>query len=75
MFDLNLLAQQCAPNVNPQILKGIAKIESDFNPYAIGIVGAHLKKQPHTYEEAIKVASYLEEVNLNYSVGILQINK
>lgn len=74
MWNVNQLAQKCAPNSNGEVIEAIAKVESDYNPYAIGIVGGHLKKQPKNPEEAIRVANVLEKRNVNFSIGILQIN-
>lgn len=33
------LAMQCAPSVHPDTALAVARVESGFNPYAIGIIG------------------------------------
>ncbi|EGC99197.1 lytic transglycosylase catalytic, partial [Burkholderia sp. TJI49] len=40
------LARACAPNVDPETLAALVRTESGFNPYAIGVVGGHLTRQP-----------------------------
>lgn len=75
MFDFLLLAQECAPDVHQDTMKRIAHVESSFNPYAIGVVGGRLDRQPRTKEEAIATARRLEQKGYNYSVGYVQVNK
>ena len=75
MFDFLLLAQECAPDVRQDTMKRIAHVESSFNPYAIGVVGGRLDRQPRTKEEAIATARWLELKGYNFSVGYVQVNK
>jgi type IV secretion system protein VirB1 len=76
-YDQNFmfLAQQCAPDVHQDTMRRIVNTESSFNPYAIGVVGGHLERQPHSREEAIATAQWLEQNGFNYSVGLAQVNK
>ncbi|MGP5829257.1 transglycosylase SLT domain-containing protein [Pseudomonas aeruginosa] len=46
MLDFMVLAQQCAPTVAPQTMAAVVQVESSFNPYAIGVVGGRLQRQP-----------------------------
>lgn len=73
--DFNILAQQCAPAIHPTTLQAIVRTESDFNPYAIGIVGGHLAHQPRNLAEATATAKALDARGINFSLGLGQINK
>lgn len=75
MLDLAMLANQCAPDVAPQVLERLMKVESSFNPYAIGVVGGRLARQPRHKEEAIATAQYLERAGWNFSLGLGQVNR
>jgi len=75
MLDFNQLAQQCAPSVHPVTMQAIARTESGFNPYAIGVVGGHLARQPRDSEEAVATARALEARGINFSVGLGQVNR
>jgi len=65
----------CAPMVAPDTMAAIIQVESSNNPYAIGVVGGQLIRQPKNKNEAIATAKELEKSGWNYSVGIAQINK
>ena len=56
MLDLLALAQECAPNVAPQTMAAIVSVESSKNPYAIGVVGGRLERQPKSHQEAVATA-------------------
>ncbi|REE06539.1 type IV secretion system protein VirB1 [Paraburkholderia sp. BL27I4N3] len=75
MLDFNSLAQQCAPNVHPTTLQAVVRTESGFNPYAIGVVGGHLVRQPHDRPEAVATAKALQAQGINFSMGLGQVNK
>lgn len=68
------LALACAPNVHPHTARAIASVESSLNPYAIGVVGGALQRQPRTRSEALATIEALEADGWNYSVGLAQIN-
>lgn len=68
------LALACAPQVHPDTARAIASVESGFNPYAIGVVGGRLERQPRTRAEALATLATLRQAGWNYSVGIAQIN-
>ena len=68
------LALACAPQVHPDTARAIASIESSFNPYAIGVVGGQLDRQPRTRAEALATIKALHTAGWNYSVGLGQIN-
>ena len=71
----NQLAEQCGSTVHPDTLQAVARIESQFNPYVIGVVGGALKKQPETLSEAVAAANKLHREGRNFSMGLMQINK
>ena len=75
MLDFLVLAQQCTPDVHQDTMRRIVHVESSFNPYAIGVVGGRLERQPRNREEAIATAEWLERNGYNYSVGLAQVNK
>ncbi len=75
MLDFNALALQCAPNVHPTTLQAVVRTESGFNPYAIGVVGGRLARQPRTLPEAVATAKALDAQSINFSMGLGQVNK
>ncbi|WP_118183124.1 lytic transglycosylase domain-containing protein [Paraburkholderia phosphatilytica] len=68
------LAQVCAPHVDVTTLAALVRVESGFNPYAIGVVGARLQYQPHSYEQALATARALVARGYDFSVGLGQVN-
>jgi type IV secretion system protein VirB1 len=68
------LALACAPQVHPDTARAVASVESNFNPYAIGVVGGQLQRQPRTRAEALATIDALHAGGWNYSVGLGQIN-
>ncbi len=73
-IDFAVLAQDCAPWVAPQTLAAIVKTESSFNPYAIGVNGAKLVRQPANKEEAIVTAQWLISHGYKIDLGFGQIS-
>jgi len=67
--------QQCAHMVDQQLMMRVISVESSHNPYAIGVVNAHLQRQPQNLTEAKATAHFLENAGYNYSVGLAQINR
>lgn len=71
---LELLAcQQLA--VPMDVMEHVVRAESSFNPYAIGVVGARLERQPRTLDEAVATAAHLEREGYNFSLGLAQVNR
>ena len=68
------LARECAPNVDRETLAALVRTESGFNPYAIGVVGGHLLRQPATLAVALATARELDAQGFSYSVGLTQVN-
>ena len=68
------LALACAPQVNVATAQALISVESSFNPWAIGIVGGALERQPRNRAEALITARSLRAAGWNFSVGLGQIN-
>lgn len=58
-----------------EVMRHIVHVESSANPFAIGVVGAQLVRQPKTLEEAVATAKMLESGGYNYSLGAAQVNR
>lgn len=69
------LAMQCAASVHPDTVTDIARTESGFNQYAIGVVGQKKGIFPDNLSDALKHVARLKAEGKNYSVGLMQINK
>ncbi len=70
-----LLARSCAPAIDIRTARALVAIESNYNPYAIGVVGGVLQRQPTSRAEAIATVKQLRREGWNFSVGLAQINK
>ena len=56
------------------IMSSIVHVESGNNPFAIGVVGDKLQRQPKTLAEATLTAERLQKLGKNFSVGLAQVN-
>jgi type IV secretion system protein VirB1 len=72
---LAALLLSCAPLVAADTASALIQVESGGNPYAIGVVGGALVRQPRTLAEAVATVKALDAGGWNYSVGLGQINK
>lgn len=68
------LALSCAPQVHADTARALVSVESAFNPWAIGVVGGVLVRQPRHRAEALATARALRQAGWNFSVGLGQIN-
>ncbi len=68
------LALACAPQVHADTARALVSVESAFNPWAIGVVGGALVRQPRHGAEALATARALQATGRNFSVGLGQIN-
>lgn len=68
------LALACAPQVHADTTRALVSVESAFNPWAIGVVGGALHRQPRHRAEALATARALHAAGWNFSVGLGQIN-
>lgn len=72
--DFVALSQQCAPSVHHATMARVVRVESSYNPYAIGVVRGQLVRQPNNKAEAIATAKMLEKAGYNFSMGVGQVN-
>ena len=75
MIDLTALVLACAPLVAQDTARALIQVESSGNPFAVGVVGGALVRQPTNLPEAVATVAALEAAGWNYSVGLGQINK
>jgi len=61
--------------VPDDVMQHVVRVESSYNPYAIGVVGAKLARQPRNLAEALATARMLEDRGFNFSVGLAQVNR
>jgi len=61
--------------VSPEIMQHVVHVESSANPYAIGVVGGQLERQPRNLSEALATAQMLDAKGYNFSVGLAQVNR
>lgn len=61
--------------VSPEVMQHVVQVESSQNPYAIGVVGGRLVRQPRSLDEAVATAEMLEERGYNFSIGLGQVNR
>ena len=54
--------------------RALVSVESALNPWAIGVVGGSLVRQPRHRAEALATAKALQAAGWNFSVGLGQIN-
>lgn len=61
--------------VPAEVMQHVVNVESSSNPYAIGVVGGQLVRQPQNLDEAIATVQMLESKGYNFSVGLAQVNR
>jgi type IV secretion system protein VirB1 len=61
--------------VPTEVMRHVVHVESGANPFAIGVVGGHLVRQPKNLDEAVATANMLEAQGYNYSLGLAQVNR
>lgn len=57
------------------VMQHVVRVESSYNPYAIGVVGGHLVRQPKNLPEALATVRMLESRGFNFSLGLAQVNR
>ena len=75
MLDFPAIALQCGPEVANEVVQRLIKVESSYNPFAIGVVGGRLEHQPVSLEQAQVTAKFLAEQGWNFSMGLAQVNR
>ncbi|CCG39334.1 lytic transglycosylase domain-containing protein [Xanthomonas citri pv. mangiferaeindicae] len=58
-----------------EVMQHVVRVESSRNPYAIGVVGGRLVREPKGLEEAVATAKMLEQKGYNFSLGLGQVNR
>lgn len=61
--------------VSPEVMQHIVHVESSANPYAIGVVGGQLERQPKNLTEALATVQMLDAKGYDFSVGLAQVNR
>lgn len=61
--------------VPAEVMQHVVNVESSRNPYAIGVVGGQLVRQPQNLPEAVATVRMLEEKGYNFSLGVAQVNR
>jgi type IV secretion system protein VirB1 len=61
--------------VSAEVMQHIVHVESGANPYAIGVVGGRLVRQPQNLGEALATVHMLDSKGYNYSLGVAQVNR
>jgi type IV secretion system protein VirB1 len=72
---LTFAAGDCERYAENRLMLAQVKTESGGNPFAIGVVGGRLLRQPRNLDEAVATALSLEAQGFNFSVGCRQVNK
>lgn len=72
---LAALLTSCAPNVAPATMAAIIQVESENDPFRIGInSGGSLVRQPGNAADAVATARSLLRKGANFDAGLMQIN-
>ena len=58
-----------------EVMHHVVHVESSYNPYAIGVVGGRLARQPKNLSEALATVRMLESRGYNFSLGLAQVNR
>lgn len=61
--------------VSAEVMQHVVHVESSANPYAIGVVGGRLVRQPKNLGEALATVRMLDAGKYNYSLGLTQVNR
>lgn len=61
--------------VPTEVMHHVVRVESSYNPYAIGVVGGRLVRQPKNLPEALATVRMLEGRGFNFSIGLAQVNR
>lgn len=61
--------------VPAEVMQHVVNVESGYNPFAIGVVGGQLVRQPQNLGEAIATVHMLDAKGYNYSLGLAQVNR
>jgi type IV secretion system protein VirB1 len=69
------IMHQCAPNVAPETIAAIIRVESGGNAFALGVNGpVNRLARPQNAPEAIRQARYYMSLGYSVDLGLMQIN-
>jgi type IV secretion system protein VirB1 len=72
---LEQLVVQCAPQVSPNTMMAIIRVESGGNPHAINVNGrSRLARQPRSRQEALAWSEWLIQRGYSIDMGLTQVN-
>ena len=72
--NFNAAVKQCAKGIDPDTFQAVARTESSFNQFAIGVVKGSLKEQPRNLKDAVAAVKTLRQQGKNFSMGLVQVN-
>ncbi|HET6431816.1 transglycosylase SLT domain-containing protein [Dyella sp.] len=61
--------------VPAEVMQHVVQVESAANPFAIGVVGGQLARQPESLDEALATVQMLDDKGYDYSLGMAQVNR
>ena len=61
--------------VPAEVMRHVVQVESGANPFAIGVVGGQLVRQPVSLDEALATVQMLDAKGYDYSLGVAQVNR
>jgi type IV secretion system protein VirB1 len=61
--------------VPKEVMQHVVNVESSRNPFAIGVVGGYLERQPRNLADALAAVHALKDGGYNFSVGVAQVNR
>lgn len=61
--------------VPAEVMHHVVQVESGSNPFAIGVVGGQLVRQPGSLDEALATVQMLDARGYDYSLGVAQVNR
>ena len=73
MIDIALILA-CAPDVAPQTVQEVIRVESRGNPLAININGATLARPAIDIADAVKLATSAMAAGYTVDLGLMQVN-
>ena len=73
--NFNAAVRECAKDIDADTFQAVARTESNFNQFAIGVVKGRLPKQPTNLAEAVVAVKMLRKQGYNFSMGLVQVNK
>ena len=75
MVAMDAVLDQCAPQVSPVLMQALVRVESAWQPFAIGMDKTQgVVKQPASLPEAVATAKELVAAGRKFSVGLAQIH-